>query len=109
VASKDNCQVAVSLHLATDTLSACIGMRLFPSESWDQDQVRRTKAKIPSNVQHREKWKLALDMLDDRKEWGLGDKVRWDQVVLERRTVRFYGSDHPALARARGAWASHGR
>ncbi len=71
----DNCQVATSLHLATDTLSACIGMRLFLPESWDEDEVRRKKAKVPSDVHHREKWRLALDMLDERKEWEIDSNV----------------------------------
>lgn len=71
----DNCQVAVSLHLATDTLGACIGMRLFLPESWNTDEPRRKKAQIPQEVHHRQKWRLALDMLDERAGWQLGTKV----------------------------------
>jgi len=70
----DNCQVAVSLHLAAPTAGACVGMRLFLPESWNDDEERRRRAKIPEHVQHREKWRLALDMLDERSEWGLQER-----------------------------------
>lgn len=71
----DNCQVAVSLHVATDIFSACIGMRLFLPESWEGDELRRKRAGIPEDVHHLEKWRLALGMLDERKEWGLDGKI----------------------------------
>ena len=52
------------------------GWRLFLPESWDDASAadvetaseirrRRTRAKIPDEVRHREKWRLALDMLDE--------------------------------------------
>ncbi|RMG98921.1 MAG: transposase, partial [Deltaproteobacteria bacterium] len=68
---RDNCQIAVSLHLAAPTAGACIGMRLFLPELWNEDEERRRRAKIPDDVRHREKWRLALDMLDERAEWGI--------------------------------------
>lgn len=67
----DNCQVAVSLHLASPTAGACIGMRLFLPEAWNDDEERRRRAKIPTAAKHREKWRLALALLDERREWGL--------------------------------------
>ena len=57
--------------------------RLFCPRSWDDttlsdpDQVaavreRRERAGIPDEVRHREKWRLALDMLDEMiEQWGL--------------------------------------
>jgi SRSO17 transposase len=50
-------------------------MRLFLPESWDADEVRRSKSRIPDDVHHREKLKIVLDMLDERAQWGLADKV----------------------------------
>ena len=35
---KDNCQVAVSLHVAGERGSSCIGMRLYLPESWTSDR-----------------------------------------------------------------------
>lgn len=67
----DNCQIAVSLHLAAPTAGACIGMRLFLPQSWNDDEERRRRAQIPNDVRHREKWRIALDMLDERADWGL--------------------------------------
>jgi SRSO17 transposase len=44
----DNCQVAVSLHLAGAKGSGCIAMRLYlPEEEWASNQMRRTAAGVP--------------------------------------------------------------
>ena len=70
-----NCQIGISVHAVTDTASAAINWALFVPESWDDatttdaDTVarirrRRARCKIPEDVRHREKWRLALDMLD---------------------------------------------
>jgi SRSO17 transposase len=78
-----NCQVGVSVHLVTDTASAAVHWRLFMPESWDESttkdpveagriRARRGRSKIPDDVRHVEKWRLALDMLDEMIEsWGL--------------------------------------
>jgi SRSO17 transposase len=71
-----NCQIGVSVHAVTDTASAAINWALFLPKSWDdttttdthavtQIQRRRARCKIPDEVRHREKWRLALDMLDE--------------------------------------------
>src|SRR5882762_7229457 len=78
-----NCQIGVSVDAVTDWASAAIDWRLFLPRSWDDittsdiadasdadpDAVaairrRRARSKIPEQVRHREKWRLALDMLD---------------------------------------------
>jgi SRSO17 transposase len=74
-----NCQVGVSLHLASDHASAAVDWRLFVPQSWnpaspkaDADKIaRRTACGIPDDVGHVEKWQLALDMLDETRSWGL--------------------------------------
>src|SRR5215203_376912 len=71
-----NCQVGVSVHTVTDWASAAINWALFIPQSWDDTTAsdadtaaeiayRRTRAKSPEQVRHREKWRLALDMLDE--------------------------------------------
>jgi SRSO17 transposase len=60
----DNCQVAVSLHLAGEAGSACIDMRLFLPEDWSADDERRQAAKIPTDVAHQPKWKIAINQVD---------------------------------------------
>lgn len=79
----DNCQIGVSLHAATDWDSAAVNWRLFLPASWDDAATedaetaaairrRRQRARIGEEVRHREKWRLALDMLDDAlDDWGL--------------------------------------
>jgi SRSO17 transposase len=71
-----NSQVGVSVHLVTDTASAAVDWRLFVPESWDDTTIsdpvaaagtraRRARSRIPDEVRHRQKWRLALDMLDE--------------------------------------------
>jgi SRSO17 transposase len=71
----DNCQVAVSLHLAADKSSACIGMRLFLPEDWAADEARRKMCGVPAAVDYKPKWKIALDLLDDALAWGVRKHV----------------------------------
>jgi SRSO17 transposase len=61
----ENCQVAVSVHLATEKMSVCAGMRLYLPETWASDPKRRVKAQIPESVEFEEKWKIALRLLDN--------------------------------------------
>ena len=67
----DNCQVAVSLHLAAESSSACIGMRLFLPEDWSADGARRKMCGVPTEVGFKRKWQIALDLLDDALAWGV--------------------------------------
>ncbi len=78
-----NCQIGVSVQLVTDTASLAANWRLFCPESWDDTTIddpataeqvrrRRRRAGVPDTVRHREKWRLALDMLDQMiGDWGL--------------------------------------
>lgn len=61
----DNCQVAVSLHLAGVNGSGCIAMRLYlPEEEWASNKQRRSAAGVPEEIQFRTKWEIALAQLD---------------------------------------------
>lgn len=66
-----NCQVGVSINAATDAASCPLDWRLFLPLEWDDDRERRAKAHLPAEVRHEPKWKLALEMLDELREWGL--------------------------------------
>ncbi|MGW4240866.1 IS701 family transposase [Streptomyces sp. NPDC004749] len=74
-----NCQVGVSLHLASDHASAAVDWRLFLPQTWDPASpkahpdkvVRRGSCGIPDDVGHVEKWQLALDMADEVRSWGI--------------------------------------
>jgi SRSO17 transposase len=78
-----NCQIGVSVQMATDHAWLAANWRLFCPASWDETAVddaamveqvrgRRARAGIPNEVRHREKWRLALDMLEQMTDqWGL--------------------------------------
>jgi len=70
-----NCQVLVSVNGASDRASCPLQWRLFLPASWDQDQERRRRARIPEEVGHRAKWQLALEIIDQLIEWGLKRRV----------------------------------
>jgi SRSO17 transposase len=70
-----NCQVLVSVNAASDRASCPLGWRLFIPESWDQDQARRRRARIPEQERHVAKWQLALQIVDQLLEWGLPRRV----------------------------------
>ena len=76
-----NCQVGVSVSAVTDAASCPLDWRLFVPERWDDlravtpeaaaaIRARRARAGIPESVRHRERWRLALDMLDELAGWG---------------------------------------
>ncbi|MEU8139716.1 IS701 family transposase [Streptodolium elevatio] len=70
-----NCQVAVTVHAVTDRVSCPLDWRLFVPEEWAHDTERRTRTGIPDGVGHREKWRLALDEIDELGSWGLAPPV----------------------------------
>jgi SRSO17 transposase len=84
-----NCQIGVSVHLAGEHASCAADWRLFCPGSWDDaaldDPVqaaraasRRARAGLPDDVRHQEKWRLALEMLDEMAGpggWGVLDQV----------------------------------
>jgi SRSO17 transposase len=74
-----NCQIGVSVNACTDEASCPLDWRLFIPKEWDEDsafnQDRRARAKLPDDVHHTEKWRQALEMIDELIEWGLEPPV----------------------------------
>jgi len=66
-----NCQVAVSLTIATASAHVPIDFALYLPESWTEDPKRRAEARIPEDVRFRTKLELALDMIRRAKENGV--------------------------------------
>ena len=58
-----NCQIGVSLTLATHTEHLPIDFQLYLPESWTSDPARRKEARIPPVVQFQTKPELALAMI----------------------------------------------
>src|SRR5712671_3739554 len=84
-----NCQVGVSVHLVNEHASCAADWRLFCPASWDDaalaDPVaaararrRREQARIPDDVRHTEKWRLALEMIEEMTApggWGVPGEI----------------------------------
>ena len=84
-----NCQIGVSVHLVGERASCAADWRLFCPASWDDQALddpvaaagakrRRERAHIPGEVRHAEKWRLALEMIDEMTGaagWGVLDQI----------------------------------
>lgn len=94
-----NCQVAVSLSVATRSAHVPIDFSLYLPESWTSNDSRRREAKIPGEVTFKTKHELAIDMMDRAIEDGVpGDILLADSGYGDshhfRETVRFLGFDY---------------
>ncbi len=67
----DNCQVAVSLSIATPRASLPIKYRLYLPESWTSDTARRKDAGVPQDVCFATKPEISLAQMKAAKEAGL--------------------------------------
>ena len=61
---QDNCQVAVSISLATETASLPVAYRLYLPKDWAADRARRKKAQVPRQVHFTTKPQIALAQLE---------------------------------------------
>jgi SRSO17 transposase len=66
-----NCQVAVSLTVASRSTHLPVDMELYLPQAWTDDRARCRAAKIPDDVGYRPKWQMALLMLERAKEQGI--------------------------------------
>lgn len=72
----DNCQVAVSLSIATPQASLPIKYRLYLPESWAHDPIRCRTAGVPAEVKFATKPQLSLAQIREAREAGMpGDVV----------------------------------
>lgn len=71
IGKQDNCQVAVSVSLATPAASVPIAFRLYLPEAWIIDKARREKAGIPEDVTFATKPEIALAQMQAAKAAGV--------------------------------------
>ncbi len=120
-----NCQIGVSISAVTAQASCPLDWRLFLPAEWDDDP-RRVACRVPDDVRHQPKWKLALDMIDELRAWGLdppvvlGDAAYGDvtelRLGLEARGIGYVLDVKGATSALpedavpeRGAWCGTGR
>src|ERR1051326_5363044 len=82
---RDNCQVAVTLSVATEQASLPVAHRLYLPEAWADDPARRALAGVPEEVGFRTTPAIALDQIGR----ALADGVPPGVVV----TDAGYGND----------------
>jgi len=68
---KDNCQVAVSLSLASACGSVPIAFKLYLPEEWATDRARREKAGVPEEITFATKPQIALEQIRAAKAAGV--------------------------------------
>jgi SRSO17 transposase len=94
-----NCQIGVSLTLATNTMHLPIDFELYLPRLWADDPERRAEARIPDNVVFETKPEQALKMIRRAVEnhvppgLVLGDTAYGDNVAF-RRGIRALGLDY---------------
>jgi SRSO17 transposase len=105
-----NCQVGVSLTVATRTEHVPVDFALYLPESWANDPVRRKEAHIPEEVTFKTKPELAVEMIERAIADGLApglvnaDSAYGDNTEFRRR-VRCEGLDYAVgLHRTSTVW-----
>ena len=89
VGKTENCQVAVSLSVATATGSLPIAWRLYLPEEWANDPLRRAEVDVPKQVQFQTKPQIALEQIRQAVEDGvLPGVVLADEVYGSSREFR---------------------
>jgi len=93
-----NCQIGVSLTIATAHEHVPIDFALYMPRSWTDDAARREKARVPDNLVFQTKSELALDLITR----AVDDKIPGDILLVDaayggdsafRNTVRMFGFD----------------
>jgi SRSO17 transposase len=71
VGKQENCRVAVSLSVTTQTASLPVAWRLYLPESWAQDRKRREQAGVPEEISFETKPAIALQQIRGAVQEGI--------------------------------------
>jgi SRSO17 transposase len=81
IGKHDNGQVAVVAGLSSGKYYCPIDVALFMPKSWQDDHIRRKKAKIPENIQHQSKPDMAGAMIASMRKMAINfDYVAFDAL-----------------------------
>lgn len=103
---QDNCQVAVSLSLATAEGSVPVDYQLYLPEEWANDTKRRRTAKVPDTVQFASKSQIALEQIRAAKQRGLTQGIVLADAGYGRDTAFREALDELGLTYAVGVSSS---
>jgi SRSO17 transposase len=109
-----NCQVAVSLHYATDDAAMPLDFQLYLPEEWLSPE-RRREAQIPDDVTFQTKGDIALDLIDQALAWkipagvvaadaGYGNRAAFRLALAERGLQYAVGIDGSTSVWSAAVW-----
>jgi len=75
IGKQENCRVAVSLSMTTETSSMPVAFRLYLPETWANDRKRRDQAGVPDDIAFRTKPEIALAQIRQARERGIPEGV----------------------------------
>jgi SRSO17 transposase len=70
-----NCQIGVSLAVATRSEQIPVDFELYLPKTWTEDRARRKEARIPEEVRFKTKPELALDMIRRAVDAGIPGRM----------------------------------
>jgi SRSO17 transposase len=75
IGKQENCRVAVSLSITTETSSMPVAFRLYLPETWANDRKRRGQAGVPDDIAFHTKPEIALAQIRQARERGIPEGV----------------------------------
>ena len=75
IGKQENCRVAVSLSVTTETSSMPVAFRLYLPEVWANDSEKRERTGVPAELPFRTKPEIALAQIRRARERGIPDGV----------------------------------
>jgi len=103
---QDNCQVAVSLSLATAAASVPVDYQLYLPEAWAADRKRRRAVAVPDTVQFATKPQIALAQIRAAKERGVPQGIVLADAAFGSNTTFREGLNELKLTYAVGVISS---
>lgn len=93
IGKQDNCQVAVSLSVATQQASLPVAWQLYVPAEWANDRPRRRQAGVPDEIEFQTKPQIALAQIRHALESGIaagvvladaayGSQAQWREALV---------------------------